>query len=393
MTSLTILHLAANRWWTGSADPVIRLARGLGDRGHRVLLGVIRGERFEAKAREAGIPLVSGLSLDARFSPSGFVRDLGRLRQLLRAEGVEIVHTHHSHDHWLGALARGRAVLVRTFHNVRAVKTRWPAVVIYGRTDGVIAVSRQIEARCRAAGVPESRLRFVAGTADLGRFRSEEDGRSIRQEFGLGQSPVVGSVARLAPNRGHELLIRAFREVIQTLPEAKLLLVGKGEARPKLEALVAELELERQVLFTGYRDHDLPAVLAAMDCFALMGAGSDESCRAVLEAMAGGKPVVARKVGALPETVVDGETGFLLADDRPELLARALLAILTDPELALRMGAAGTRRVEREFSPERYVREVEALYQSVLQRPAHRDPSRPVLDRDRATDAARGAPP
>lgn len=367
MNSLTILHLAANRWWTGSADPVIQLARGLRDHGHRVLLGLIRGERFEEKAREAGIPPLPDLSLDTRFAPGGLLMDLVRLRRLVRAEGVQVIHTHHSHDHWLGALVRGRAVLMRTFHNLRGVETRWPATIAYRRTHGVIAVSRQIEDRCRAAGIPETRLRFIGGAVDLDRFKPHEDGSAIRQELGLGSSPVVGSVARLAHNRGHELLIRAFRELIRERPEAKLLLVGKGEARPKLEALVVELGLQREIIFTGYRDQDLPAVLAALDCFALMGAGSDESCRAALEAMACGKPVVARRVGALPETVVDGETGLLLHDARPELLAGALLSILADPGRARLMGAAGKARVKREFSPERQISQVEAFYWATLQ--------------------------
>ena len=288
---------------------------------------------------------------------------------MIRAEGVQVIHTHHSHDHWLGALARGRAVLIRTFHNLRAVKTHWPAAILYGRTLGVIAVSRQIEDRCRAAGIPDTRLRFIGGAVDLDRFNSCGDGSAIRKELGLGLSPVVGSVGRLAHNRRHELLIRAFRELTGELPEAKLLLVGKGEARSKLQALVAEVGLQREIIFTGYRDHDLPAVLAAMDCFALMGAGSDESCRAALEAMAAGKPVVARTVGALPETVVDGETGLLLSEDRPELLARALLSILADPGRARLMGAAGKARVEREFSPERQVSQVEAFYRATLERP------------------------
>jgi glycosyltransferase involved in cell wall biosynthesis len=381
---LTILHLAANRWWTGSADPVIRLARGLLDRGHRVLLGAIRGERFETKAREAGIPLLADLSLDARFSPGDLLRDIARLRRLVRTEGVQVIHTHHSHDHWLGALARGSAALVRTFHNARSVKTRWPATYVYGRTRALIAVTRQIEARCRAAGIPESRLFFVGGAVDLSRFEPSPDGSAIRREFGLGSAPVVGSVARLAPNRGHELLIRAFGEVVKALPDAKLLLVGKGEARPRLESMVVQLGLQRQIVFTGYRDQDLPAVLAAMDCFALMGAGSDESCRAALEAMAAGKPVVARKVGALPETVVDGETGLLLTADRTELLARALLSILADPERARRMGAAGKQRVEREFSAEGQVRRVEAVYRIVLQKAGRLDspPSSVASGRD-----------
>src|SRR5204863_5266947 len=93
MTPLSILHLAANRWWTGSADPVIQLVAGLRARGHRVLLGIIPGDRFEAKAREAGIEVVDGLRLDARPGPRTLVRATLRLRAIIRDEGVDVVHT------------------------------------------------------------------------------------------------------------------------------------------------------------------------------------------------------------------------------------------------------------------------------------------------------------
>jgi len=128
---------------------------------------------------------------------------------------------------------------------------------------------------------------------------------------------------------------------------------------------VAALGLGDRVVFTGYRDRDLPEVLAAADCFVLMAAGSDESCRAALEAMAAGRPVVARRVGALPETVVHGETGLLLGDDRPESVAEALAAVLGAPERGRAMGRAGRRRAEEAFSPERSVDTVERIYRSL----------------------------
>jgi len=364
---LTILHLAANRWWTGSADPTIQLARGLRARGHRVLLGVIPGDRFETKAREAGLDVVEGL----RLSPGALAADTLRLRVLIRRHDVDIVHAHHSHDHWLALVARpprpgrGRPPVVRTFHNLRAVKRDPLAAGLYRRTRAAIAVSRQIEARCRQAGIPADRVFWIPGAADLPRFAAPADPRAVREEFKLGEAPVIVSVARLAPNRGHELLLAGFGLLLRRLPEARLLLVGKGETRARLEQLVAELALTPAVVFTGYRDRDLPAVLASADCFALMAAGSDESCRAALEAMAAGRPVVARRVGALPETVVHGETGLLLGDDRPESVAEALAAVLGAPERGRAMGRAGRRRAEEAFSPERSVDTVERIYRSL----------------------------
>jgi glycosyltransferase involved in cell wall biosynthesis len=364
---LTVLHLVANRWWTGSAEPVIRLSTGLRARGHRVLLGLIAGDRFEQKAREAGLEPLPGLSLEVRGNPLHALADLRRVRQAVRAEAVDVVHVHHSHDHWLGWLGRGRAGLVRTFHNARAVRRSWPSPWLYRRTDALIAVSREIEERGRRAGIRADRLTRVDGVVDLERFAGG-DGAAVRKEFDLGSAPVVGCVARLAPRRGHELLIRGFQRLLSEYPQARLLLVGKGEARARLETFVAELGLAREVLFAGYRDADLPGVLQALDAFALMGAGSDESCRAALEAMAAGRPVVGRRVGALPETVVHGVTGLLVDDDRPESVAAALRALVAEPARAAAMGHAGRERARALFGPDAHAAQVEAIYRTVVRR-------------------------
>jgi glycosyltransferase involved in cell wall biosynthesis len=365
---LTVLHLVANRWWTGSAEPVVRLVSGLRARGHRVLLGLIAGDRFEQKAREAGLEPLGQLSLEVRGNPLHALADLRRVRAIVRAERVDVIHAHHSHDHWLGWLARGRgsAALVRTFHNSRAVRLAWPSTALYRRTDASIAVSLEIEERGRRAGIPADRLARVEGVVDLGRFEGGDGGAAIRKEFDLGGAPVLGCVARLAPRRGHELLIRGFRLLLADYPHARLLLVGKGEARQRLEALVTELGLAREVLFTGYRDADLPGVLQALDAFALMGAGSDESCRAALEAMAAGRPVIGRRVGALPETVLHGVTGLLVDDDRAESVAAALRALVADPERAAAMGRAGRERARALYGSDAHAARVEAVYESAL---------------------------
>jgi L-malate glycosyltransferase len=366
---LVVLQLVANRWWTGSADPVIQLSRGLQGRGHRVLLGLIPGDRFETKAREAGLTPLAGLSLRARPAP-GVVSDTIKLRRLVARERVDVVHTHHSHDHWLGWLCRGEAALVRSFHSARAVSARWPTSRLYRRSDALIAVSDGIRERCRAVGASGERVFRVDGVTDVLRFAAAGGGERIRKEFGLGPGPVVGSVSRLAPRRGHEPLIRGFGLLLARHPDARLLLVGKGETRARLEALVRDLRLDQHVLFAGYRDLDLPAVLDALDVFVLMGTGSDESGRAALEAMAAGRPVLARRVGALGDAVLHGSTGLLLEDDRPESVAAALAALVEDPARARVMGEAGRQRALSRFTREHHAAQVETIYRDVIARRA-----------------------
>src|SRR5205823_6005938 len=258
--------------------------------------------RWEAKERAAEVTLLAGFRRRARLAPFEIARDARRLRAVAREHRVDVLHTHHSHDHWLALLARPRSPwrrlpIVRTFHALRAVKRDPVSRRLYARTGAALAVSRGIEARCHDVGFAPERVYWTPGMADLPRFAAEADGRTVRDEFALGEAPVVVSVARLAPGR----------------------------------------------------DHGRPPVLAAADCFALMAPGSDDSCRAALEAMAAARPVVARALGALPETIVHGETGLLLEDDRPEAVAAALREVLADRARARAMGAAGRRAGEEGF--------------------------------------------
>ncbi|HVQ74266.1 MAG TPA: glycosyltransferase family 4 protein [Candidatus Binatia bacterium] len=364
---LTVLHLVANRWWTGSADPVIQLLSGLSGRGHRVLLGLIRGDRFEAKARQAGIEPLAGLSLEVRFHPGRVGGDVRRLRALVRTEVVDVVHTHHSHDHWLGAAARGRAVLLRTFHNRRAVRSDWPSAWLYRRTDVLVAVSREIEDRCRALGL-RGPVHRTAGVVDVERFAGPVDGVAVRAGLGAGAGPLVGCVARLAAGRGHELLIRGFALLTAEWPSAQLVLVGKGEARAQIAGLVGDLGLGGRVILAGYRDGDLPDVVGALDVFVLLQAGSDESCRAALEAMAAGCPVVAGRVAGLADSVIHGTTGLLLDGGEPGDVAAALRTLLADSPAARAMGAAGRARARERFGPERHAADMEAVYLEAIAR-------------------------
>jgi glycosyltransferase involved in cell wall biosynthesis len=366
VTPLRILHVVANPWWTGSADPALDLARRLKGRGHTLWFACARGEVLESHVRAAGIALVDGLSLDRTARPWRLTAQILGLRRAIRELDIQLVHAHQTHDHWVAALGcQGTGTrLVRSVHHRRAVHRGAAARWLFDRTDALIAVSEGIAAGLRAAGTPAARVTVVPGAVDVERFRPAADGESIRLELGLGTAPVVGCVARMVPGRGHDVLLRAVARLRERLPDARLVLVGRGEERPALERQVRELGVEKTVVFAGYRGTDLPVVVAALDCVVLLGTGSEESCRAVLEAMAAGRPVVAAAVGAVPETVVHGETGWIV-EATPEAVAARLEATLRDRASARRMGEAGRRRVEALFTPERRAALVEAVYAGV----------------------------
>jgi glycosyltransferase involved in cell wall biosynthesis len=265
---------------------------------------------------------------------------------------------------WLHPHPERTPIYVRTVHTLRrprALSLRW--LLRHGAAHLITVNTALHHDLMQRLQVSRTRVTAIAGAVDQQRFHPAISGTRIRREFGLTPTtPLVGIVARLAPSRGHLALVEAFAQVHASIPAARLMIVGKGEFRPQVERRIGELGLAEAVLFAGYREDDLPEVLAALDVFVLLAPGSEGSCRAVLEAMAVGRPVVAARVGALRDTVLDGETGLLIEPDSDIALGHAISRLLRAPEQARHMGLRGRQRIEEVFSRPRQVEEVLRLY-------------------------------
>jgi glycosyltransferase involved in cell wall biosynthesis len=225
-----------------------------------------------------------------------------------------------------------------------------------------VAVSGSIAADLRRRGVAPARVVTIPNGVEVARYQSSEEVRS-ETRASLGVLPgerLVGTVGSLIPLRNHALLLSAAPEVISSFPGTRFVLVGEGPERPALQTLAKRLGISDQVIFTGHRS-DIPAMLAAMDVFAL-SCDTEGFGLAALEAMAAGLPVVATQVGALPELVEAGETGLLVPRGDARALANALLTLLRDHGLATRLGAAGRVRAERDFSAARTAEQISDVY-------------------------------
>jgi len=344
------------------------VAAGLARRGHQVQVavdGVRRGDLRE-RLQLLGLSLRDDLSLSTKAAPLAYLRDLWTLRRL--SAGFDVLHAHFSNDHDLALLSQlgrgaGRQVrVVRTIHSSRSLRDRVFQGQVHRRTDGLLVpCEAHAEVLRRAFGVDPRRVLVSRGAVDAAAF--SPDGPDLRAELGLGpRQPVVGIVSRVKPERRHPALLDAFRRLAEALPEARLLVVGRGEGLPALRARVARMGLAEKVVFAGYRRG--PALAAAyrtMDCKVLLAEGNDGTCRALLEAMACGRPAVAWRFGAPAETILEGETGFLVEPEDVPGLSEALRALLAAPERARALGAAGRRRVLADYAEERRAAEVEGF--------------------------------
>lgn len=189
----------------------------------------------------------------------------------------------------------------------------------------------------------------------------------VRRDLGLGAADVVAvMVARLAPLKGHDQLLRALARLAPAVPRLKVVLVGDGPERAGLEALADELGVADRTTFTGTR-RDVPRLLAGADIGVLPSA-HEAMPLSVIEQMAGGLPVLATAVGALPDVVADGEEGFLVPVGDLDALTTRLEELTRDDEVRRALGKRARLRAERDFSIEATARAYETMIDAVLDR-------------------------
>lgn len=325
------------------------------------------------EARRAGVEPIWMDSLRRSINPLSDLRAFVGLVRLLRRGRYDIVHTHSGKAGFLGRLAgwvAGVPVIVHTIHG--------PS---FGPFQGA-APNAAFKLAERIAGLVTTRFVSVADAMsrlylDAG-IGCERDYVTIRSGFDvaafahaqpdtglcakLGGGPIVGQMARLFELKGWE----TFFDLARALPEAKFLLVGDGPWRAKLETWAAEPGLRGRVHFAGLvAPAEVPRWIASMDVLVHLSA-REGLPRAVVQALAAGKPVVAHPLDGTPEVVVDGETGFLVELGDGAALTERVRRLLRDLALASSMGRRGQARVLEQFTVEKMVRRLDELYRSLI---------------------------
>ncbi len=358
----------------GAEKHLLWLGRGLVDRGHGFDVVYLKGggrlrPEFEALgARVDKIPFESPFQL---FS-TAFA-----LASRIRNGAYDVVHSHLLKADALSALAarlaRPRAY-VQSKHNEEQVLKKWAVGIVHGMLsrvpDRVIALSDHVLEFIATAGrTPRDRLVRVYYGIDVERFR-HGDREATRAALGLAPTTSVGlCAARFHPQKDHPTLLRAARRLKDAGRDFHLLLAGGDpfyDFGVQVEALARELDLQDRVSFLGIRD-DVPDLLAACDLFVLPSIFEGLGL-VFLEAMAAERPVLSTNSTAIPEVVIDGETGALVEVGDAAALAATWEGWIDDPERARALGAAGARRVAETFTLPRMIDETLAVYRAAAPR-------------------------
>ena len=296
-----------------------------------------------------------------------------KLARLIRRERPGIVHSQSwsGVDATLAKLLSPGVKLVHSEHGRNYSDLRRQPLArrlarrgVYQLANAVFAISGEVrEFYCRQTGFPAERMQVIPNGIDVRRI-DQADASGIREELGIAPDDFVfGTIARLDLTKDTITLVRAFAAVAlpRRDPKLKLLIAGDGEQRARLEEFVSLMDLNRVVIFTGQR-RDVPRLLRAMDVFALSSV-SEGMPLTVLEAMAARLPVVATAVGALPEMIVEGKTGFLVPMRHAVAMSDKLEEFIANRQLAKTFGEAARHKVEREFTLERMLRSYAELYE------------------------------
>jgi glycosyltransferase involved in cell wall biosynthesis len=366
----SVLHIAKMTGVAGMENHLLTLLPGLKASGLEVrLLILVEADQamadYAAQMTALGVP-TSSIVIRGNFD----WRLIGRLTRMLRESKPDAVHTHLIHADLHGVIAARRAnigAIFMTGHNDDPFRRRWPIRLLqrylWQRVTRGIAISEAVRRfQITIEHAPSDRVITVPYGLDLSDLSIGDGARAVaRQELGIPpQAPVFGSVCRLVEQKGIDDALRAFWQISRRLPDAHYAIIGDGPLRAMLEVQTAGYQLTTRVHFLGWRS-DARSLMVAFDTL-LAPSRWEGFGLSVLEAMAARVPVIAATAGALPEIVVNGETGYLVPIGDVDALAQAMLQICEFPAQSHEMGEAARQRVETKFSAARMVASTLQVY-------------------------------
>lgn len=381
---LRIAHLNSMLTGGGTDNQCARLAQGLAALGQKVWVAGPPGREYSALITNLGVPLAE---TPVREGPAKLKFILAAAR-FIRRERIQIVHGHHGRDIWPTILAARLSMrqpkVVITRHLAKSPSSAFSRQFLLGQCDALIAVSKSVaqilksgafepdspEAERRARpplrGDP-SKIQVIYGGLDVDRF-CPMDAADQRREWGLEPRHYAFAVAGsydLPRGKGQMEFLAAAARIHEKLPNARFLIIGRGNMEAILREKIAELGLQGKALIPPYC-HDMPKAMNAIDCLVHPQVGTEAFGLVLCEAFACGRPVIASALDGIPEAFAVGQYGRLVKPESVEELSEAMLEWANHPHLSTQECQELHERVKREFSWQASAQRVLELYRSLV---------------------------
>jgi glycosyltransferase involved in cell wall biosynthesis len=354
---MRILHLESSGSWGGQEYRTCLEVNWLNAHGHDAWLICDPRSGVLAKAKQLGTR-VRTLPLRRRIDPITSLR----IWLFCRRHGIDLIKTYSSKDHWLCLplflcgmpVTRARCITDPLGPRVRAFIYKYGCAKIVA--DAQVIKKQFVEQH----GVSPEKVEVIGSGVDLPKFHPDRDGMKFRSEMGYSaETPIIANIGMIRSDKGQMKLVKAARMVLQQCPNARFIFVGQGTGdcwrEKRLRQAIYDSGLENKIIMLGYR-WDTPDILAAANIVVIASLYTEASPIVLREAFASGRPVIATKIGDVPEIVEDGENGLVVEPGDSGALATAILRFLTNKELAARCAVNALRYAREHFCFERMMR-------------------------------------
>ncbi|GAX86804.1 conserved hypothetical protein [Lebetimonas natsushimae] len=347
-----ILELESSKGWGGQEKRTVRLNNNLSDK-FEIFWGVEKESELFKRQKD-----IRGNFFNFELDKIYNLKTIYNLVKFVKKNKIDIISTHSGKDAWIGNIVAKLAgvKIIRTRHLLTKIK----GPLSYNLSDKVVCVSKQVKEYLASEGVKKEKLEVIYTGIDTKKFKSYSD-YNLREDFNINENTVIiGIVAVLRAAKRHIDLLKAVKEI----DNVKVVIVGSGPQEKNIKNFIQKNNLEDKVLMLGHRE-DIDKILPNFDIFVLPS-NLEALGTALLEAQSCGVPVVASRVGGIPECVNEGKTGFLFEKENVSDLKDKLLKLIENRNLREEFSKNARKWIEEKFSTEKMVKDTEKLYERIL---------------------------
>jgi len=365
------LQVVNSPWWHAISQYALALSKGLKAKGHKVSIVTLPGSLLIKRAEAEGLQVITDLRLN-HYNPFYFFTDLRKMIRLLEKEEIDVLNVHESYGFVISCLAAKLAkrpiALIRTRGTFMKPKAHPLNRYLHNSlADKVIVTSNFMREIClKQLKGKESHYLLIYGGLDTENIKPRTPNLALKEKLGIETDAVViGIIARFDPVKGYPYFFEAISKMKRQGIRIKGLIIGYEAAYSKTDlmnmAKECGIEEEEVIILDKWQDN-LPEILSLVDVGVISSIDSEANSRACLEFMAAGKPVVATKVGGIPEIIEDKKTGYLVKPKDTQAMADILCDLLKDREKLHIIGNNAQNLVKERFREDILVNQTEKIY-------------------------------
>ena len=368
MKSLHILHSESATGWGGQEIRIFQESQLLLERGHRVSLVCQPTSYLYKKSLAISSPNFNCYPLLMKSTANPF--SIVSIFKILKKTKADIIHTHSSIDSWLvGSVAKLFQIpVIRSRHISIPIKNMFPNNWLYSRIPRKIITSGEAisEVVKSVPGVNPGNVKSVSAGVDFRRFDFKINGIKIREELGVNPGqPLIGKIGVIRGWKGYNYLLEAAPIILKKFPDARFVFVGNGPGFEQTKSIAKSLGLEQKLTFLGHRD-DIPEIMAGLDIQVLASFAGEGTPQVIPQAFAMKTPLVATRVGSVPEMLGQGKRGILVEPKNSVDLANGIINLIENPGIRNELAEKGYEFCRNELGVDRMIDETITIYEEAL---------------------------